>query len=99
MELDDRVARVVGVAEHLLELDLGQFLGDFADLGRCFAQRLLALLVFREVEKEARLFELGPVLLPRIEDVLDAGLLFEDRLRLIGVVPEIRLGGELVQLF
>jgi hypothetical protein len=99
MELDDRVARVVGVAEHLLELDLGQLLGDFADLCGGFAQRLLALLVFREIEKEARLFELDPVLLPRIERVLDAGLLFEDRLRLVGVVPEIGLGGELVQLF
>jgi hypothetical protein len=37
--------------------------------------------------------------LPRVEDVLDAGLLFQDRLRLVGVVPEIGLGGELVQLF
>jgi hypothetical protein len=91
VELDDRVARVVGIAEHLLELDLRQLLGDFADLGGRFAERLFALLVLREIEKEARLFELGAVLLPRVEGVLDASLLFEDRLRLVGVVPEIGL--------
>jgi hypothetical protein len=99
MELHDRVARVVGVAEHLLELDLRQFLGDLGDFGGRLGERLLALLVPGEIEKEARLFQLGAIFLPRIEGVLNAGLLFEDRLRLVGVVPEIGLGGELVQLF
>jgi hypothetical protein len=64
MELDDRVARVVGVAEHLLELHLRQLLGDFADLGGGFVESFLALLVLREIEKKARLLELGAVLLP-----------------------------------
>jgi len=36
---------------------------------------------------------------PRIDDALERGLLFEDALRFFAVVPEIRLGGESVQLF
>jgi hypothetical protein len=72
--------------------------GDLGNFGRRFAERLFALLVLGDVEKKPRLFEPGPVFFPSIDDAFKPGLLFEDALRLLAVVPEIRLGGESVQL-
>jgi hypothetical protein len=99
MEADDGVSLIVRPAENLSQLQLRELLGDLRDFAGRFAERLFALLVFREIEKEARFFEVGAILLPRIEDVFEARLLFENCLRLVAVVPEIGLGGELVQLF
>jgi hypothetical protein len=99
MQAHDRVSLVVGTAEDLPQLQLGQLLRDLGDFGRRFVQRFFALFVFGEIEKKTRLFELGAILLPRVQDVFYPRLLFEDRLRLVGVVPEIGLGGELIQLF
>ena len=69
------------------------------DLAGGFAERLFAFLVFGEIEKEARLFELGAILLPRLQNAFETRLLLENSLGLVAVVPEIRLGGKLVQLF
>jgi hypothetical protein len=66
--------------------------GDLGNFGRRFAERLFALLVLGDVEKKPRLFEPGPVFFPSIDDAFKPGLLFEDALRLLAVVPEIRLG-------
>jgi hypothetical protein len=99
MEADDGVSLIVGPAENLSQLQLRELLSDLGDFAGRFAERFLALFIFGEIEKEARLFELGAILLPRVEDVFEARLLLENSLRLVGVVPEIGLGGELVQLF
>jgi hypothetical protein len=64
MEADDRVSLVVGAAENLLELQLGQFLSDLRYFTGCLAERFFALLVFGEIEKEARLLQLGAILRP-----------------------------------
>jgi hypothetical protein len=74
-------------------------LSDLRHLGRGFAKRLFAFLVPRQIEKEARVFELGAILVPRIDDVFEARLLLENGLRLVAVVPEIGFGCEPVQLF
>jgi hypothetical protein len=70
MEADDRVSLIVGAAENLLELQVGHFLTDLRHFSGGLAERLFALFVFGEIEKEARLFQLGAILLPRVEDVL-----------------------------
>jgi hypothetical protein len=99
MQAHDRVSLVVGAAEDLPELEVGQLLRDLGNFDGGFVQRLFAFFVFGEIEKKTRLFELGAILLPRFQNGFYARLLFEDCLRLVGFVPEIRLGGELVQLF
>jgi hypothetical protein len=69
MKADDRVSLIVRAAEDLSQLQLGQFLTDPGDFAGSLIEGLLALFVLREIEKEARLFEVGAILLPRIEDV------------------------------
>jgi hypothetical protein len=99
MQAHDGVSLVVWTAEDLPQLKLGQLLPDLRDFGRRFVQRFFALFIFGEIEKKTRLFKLGAILLPRLQNGFDTRLLFEDCLRLVGFVPEIGLGGELVQLF
>jgi hypothetical protein len=72
--------------------------GDLGNFGRSFAERFFALFILGDLEKKPRLFEPGPVFFPSIDDAFKPGLLFEDTLRLLAVVPEIRLGGESAQL-
>jgi hypothetical protein len=69
MKADDRVSLIVRAAEDLSQFQLGQFLTDLGDFAGSLTEGLLALFVLREIEKEARLFEVGAILLPRIEDV------------------------------
>jgi hypothetical protein len=99
MQAHDRVSLVVGTAEDLPELELGQLLRDLRDFSSGFVERLFALLVLSEIEKKTRLFQLGAKFLPGLQDAFQSRLFLEDALRLIGFVPEIGPGGELVQLF
>jgi hypothetical protein len=98
MESDNGVAPVIGTAEELRQLGLRHLPCDLGDFGRRFAERFFALFVPGDVEKEACLFEPGPVFFPKIDDALEGGLLFENALGFFAVVPEIRLRGQSVQL-
>ena len=70
MERDDGVAPVVGAAEQLRQLGLRHLLGDRRDFGRGFAERFFALFVFGDVEKKARLFKIGVMLFPGVDERL-----------------------------
>ena len=65
-----------------------------ADWG--FGKRIIVFFVLGDVEVEARLFELGAVFRPCVDDRFERRLLLEYRLGFFRVVPEIRLGGDLV---
>jgi hypothetical protein len=67
---------------------------DRGDLGRGFAQRIVALFIFGDVEKEPRLFEIRAVLFPGVDDAFEGRLFFKKRLGFFRVVPEIRLRGD-----
>jgi hypothetical protein len=96
---NDGIALIVRTAENLAQLQLGQLLRDLRDFSGGFVERFFALLVFGEIEKKARLFQLGAIFFPGLQDGFYTRLFLEDGLRLVGVVPKIGLGGELVQLF
>ena len=98
MERDDGVTPVIGAAEKLRQLGLRHLASDLGNFGRRLAERFFALFVLGDLEKKPRLFEPGPVFFPSIDDRFEPGLLFEDALGFFAVVPEIRLGSELVQL-
>jgi hypothetical protein len=76
---------------------LGHLPADAGHFCRGFAQRVIAFFILRYIEKKARLFEVRAVLCPRLDDVLERRLFSEKCLGLFSVVPEIRLGCELVQ--
>jgi hypothetical protein len=91
------VAPVIGLAEQLRQLGLRHLLGNYVDLAGSFAERLVALLVFSDVEKKSRLRKIGLMFFPTSENAFEGRLFFENALRLVGVVPKIRLGSNLVQ--
>jgi hypothetical protein len=93
-----RVSAVVRPAEQLCELSLRHLGADGGNFGCGLAQRIVALFVFGDIKKKPRLFEVRAVLRPGVDDAFEGRLFLEDRLRLFRVVPEIRLGGDLVQL-
>ena len=95
----DGVTPVVRPAEQLSKLGLGHLLADRCDFAGGFAERFFALLVFGDVEKKPRLFKIGSMFFPTRENRFESGLFFENGLGFFGVVPKIRLGGDLVQLF
>jgi hypothetical protein len=80
------------------QLGLRHLLGDRRDFAGGFTERLFALLIFGNVEKKTRLFKICLMLFPISENRFESGLLFENGLSFVGVGPEIRLGGDLVQL-
>ena len=98
MKRDDGVAPVIRTAEQLLELGLCHFFADGGDFCCRFAERVFALFILGDVKKKPRLLELGAMFFPRIDHRFERGLFLEYRLGFFGVVPEIRLGGDLVQL-
>jgi hypothetical protein len=89
---DDGVTPVVRAAEELRQLGLSHLLDDSSDLARRLAERVFALLIFGHVNKKSRLFQIGAMLFPTVENVFEARLFFENGLRLVSVVPKIRLG-------
>jgi hypothetical protein len=60
-------------------------------------QSLVALFFTGNFEKEASLLQAGSVLLPIVYDGFKGRLFFEYCLSLFGVVPKIRLRGDLMQ--
>ena len=80
-------------------MDPGYPRGRLGHSGGRLGQGLFALLILGQIEKEARLLEPGAVFLPGLQDLFQAGLLFQDGLGLLAVVPEIGAGSDLVQLF
>jgi len=97
MKRNDSVTPVVGPAEELGKLGLGHLLGDRRDLAGRFAKRFFALLVFGDVEKKPRLFKIGVMFFPTVENVFEVRLFFENGLGFVRVVPKIRLRSDLVQ--
>jgi hypothetical protein len=75
---------------------LRHFFTDGDNFSRGFVQSVLALFVFGNVEKKPRFLEVRVVLRPGVDDAFEGRLFFENRLRFFRVVPEIRLGGDLV---
>jgi hypothetical protein len=61
-------------------------------------ERFLALFVFGHFEKETGLFETCPVFFPSVYNCFKRGLLFQNDLRFIRVVPEIGARSELIEL-
>jgi hypothetical protein len=64
MKRNDGIAAIIRPAEYLRELGLGHGLRHLRHLAGGFAQGLFAFFVFGDVEKEARFFQITPVLLP-----------------------------------
>jgi hypothetical protein len=77
------------------QLGLRHFSAHARDFGRCLGEGIFTFLFLGDVEKEARLFEIRAMLRPCVNDALERGLLPENPLRFIRVVPKIRLIGEL----
>jgi hypothetical protein len=75
---------------------LRHFFTDGGNFRRGFVQRVFAFFVFGDTEKKTRFFEVGTVLRPGVNDALERRLFFEQRLRFVRVVPEIRSRGDLV---
>jgi hypothetical protein len=82
----------------LLELGFGHLFADSQYLCCCFGKRIFAFFVFSDIKKKPRIFEIGAMFRPCLDDRFERGLFLEDRLGFFCVVPEIRLGGDLVQL-
>jgi hypothetical protein len=80
----------------LLELGFRHFFTDGGDLCCRFRERVFALFIFGDVKKKPRLLKLGAMLCPGIDDRFERRLFLEDRLSFFCVVPEIRLGSDLV---
>jgi hypothetical protein len=96
MKRNYRVSPVVRPAEQLCELGLRHLGADGGNFRCGFAQRVFALFVFGDAKKKTRLFEVRAVLRPGVDDAFEGRLFLENRLRFFRVVPEIRLGGDLV---
>ena len=99
MQADDGVAPVVGTAQDLRELELGDLLGNFRDLGQRLVVSVFAFLFLSEVEEKTRVFEVGAISFQRIEDGFQRCLLFENGLRFLAVLPKIGTRNDDVQLF
>jgi len=82
----------------LLELGFGHLFADSRYLCCCLGKGILAFFIFGDIKKKPGVFELGAMLRPCLDDCFERGLFLEDRLGFFCVVPEIRLGGDLVQL-
>jgi hypothetical protein len=91
-----RVSPVVRLAKKLCELGLRHLGADGRDFRCGFAQRVFALFVFGDAKKKTRFLEVRVVLRPGVDDAFERRLFLENRLRFFRVVPEIRLGGDLV---
>jgi len=98
MQRDDGVAPIIGATEQLSELGLGHLLGNRLDFAGGFAERLVAFLILGDVEKKPRFFKIGLMLFPMSQNGFERGLFLENGLSFIGVVPEVRLGGNSIQL-
>jgi hypothetical protein len=96
MKVDNGSASVVRTAEQLLELGFCHFFTDGGYLCRRFGERVFALFILRDVKKKPRLLEFGAMLCPRIDHRFERRLFLEYRLSSFRVVPEIRLGSDLV---
>jgi len=92
---DNGVAPVIRAAEQLGQLGLRYFPAGAGDFRRGLSERIFAFLVLGDVEKKPRLFEIGAMLFPGIDDALKGGLLFENTLGFFRVVPKIGLAGNL----
>jgi hypothetical protein len=80
----------------LLQLGFSHFPADRGDLRCRLRERVLAFFVPGNVEKKPRFLEIGAVFAPGVDNRLERGLFFEKRLGSFRVVPEVRLGGDLI---
>jgi hypothetical protein len=96
MKRNYRVSPVVRLAKKLCELGLRHLGADGGNFRCGFGKRVFALFVFGDAKKKPRLFEVRAVLRPGVDDAFEGRLFLENRLRFFRVVPEIRLGGDLV---
>jgi len=99
MQADDGIAPVVGAAQDLSELELGDLLRNFRDLGQRLVMSVFAFLFLSEVEEKAGLFEVGTIFFQRIEDRFERSLFFENGLRFLPILPKIGTRNDQVQLF
>ena len=95
MKRNNGVSPIIWPTEQLRELGLCHFFTDGGNFSRGFAQRVVALFVFGDIEKKPRFFEVGAVLRPGVNDAFEGRLFFKKRLRFVRVVPEIRSRGDL----
>jgi hypothetical protein len=82
----------------LFELGFSHLFANSGDLCCGFGKGILAFFIFGDIKKKSGLFELGAMLCPCVDDRFERRLFFEYRLGFFCVVPEIGLGGDLVQL-
>jgi hypothetical protein len=92
------VLAIVLAREHLGELHLVDGGRDAGDHAFGFLGRGLVAGLFGQVEQDERVVEAAALLLPIVGDGALLRLLFEQRLRLRLVVPELGSGGESVNL-
>jgi hypothetical protein len=77
------------------QLRLRHLSTDAGDFGRSFGESLVAFLILGDVEKKTCLLEIRAMFRPGVNDAFEGGLLPQNPLSFIRVVPEIRLIGEL----
>jgi hypothetical protein len=78
---------------------LGDFPRYLGDLGRGLGQGIIILFIPGDVEKKPRFLEGRALFLPGVDNAFKRRLFLENGLGFFAVVPEIGLGGDLVQFF
>ena len=94
MKGDDGVPAVVGAAEELAQLHARQAVRNLPETGFRLFQGLGVVLFLGQVQKEARFLDARVALAVVVHGLPEQGLFLEDLLGLVGVVPEVGLGGE-----
>jgi hypothetical protein len=90
---------VDGAGEHPSELRGAEALLEVVEPGRDLADDGVVLLGDAEVEELLRVLDVARELLGQLDLLLDRGSLARDGLRLLGIVPEPRREGGLVETF
>jgi len=74
---------------------LSHLLAHSSDLRRRLGQSIVALFILGDLEKKPRFLEVGAMLRPCVNDGFQRGLLLENCLSFLRVVPEIGVRGDL----
>jgi hypothetical protein len=74
MEGHNGIAPVIGPAQDERQFGALHIIAHLGHLGRRLVQRLFALLLLSNVEKEPRFFEAGALFLPSLDDTVQRGL-------------------------
>jgi hypothetical protein len=79
----------------LLELGFRHLLAHGSDLRRRLGKSIFALFILGDVEKKTRFLEVCAMFRPSVNDGFQRGLLLENCLSFLRVVPEIGFRGDL----